>query len=77
MKSALNGGLLVGTYDGATIEIMNAIGRENMFIFGCTEKEINDKLKEMQENGVPLELHVEIMYREVNVMIRHLCLSRS
>lgn len=52
MKSALNGGLLVGTYDGATIEIMNSIGRENLFLFGHTEAEINEIREQVRDNGV-------------------------
>ena len=48
MKSALNGGLLLGTYDGATIEIMNAVGRENLFIFGHNEKEIRDMITQLK-----------------------------
>ena len=51
MKSALNGGLLVGTYDGATIEILEAIGRENAFLFGYSDKEIAT-MRENLKKGV-------------------------
>lgn len=40
MKFALNGGLLLGTVDGATIEIAEEVGDNNVYFFGHTADHI-------------------------------------
>lgn len=40
MKFVMNGGLIVGTMDGANIEIEQAIGEHNMFTFGAKADQV-------------------------------------
>jgi glycogen phosphorylase len=40
MKFMMNGAITIGTYDGASIEILEAVGEENIFLLGLHADEV-------------------------------------
>uniref|UniRef100_A0A060T314 Alpha-1,4 glucan phosphorylase n=1 Tax=Blastobotrys adeninivorans TaxID=409370 RepID=A0A060T314_BLAAD len=54
MKFVINGGLVVGTVDGANIEITREIGEENMFLFGNLAESVEELRHEHITKKTPL-----------------------
>jgi len=55
MKFAMNGALTIGTWDGANIEMAEAMGVENMFVFGLR----TDAVAKMKSWGYDPRLYAE------------------
>jgi glycogen phosphorylase len=55
MKFMLNGALTIGTLDGANVEMKDAVGNENIYIFGLSAEEVSNYYKSGHYN--PYELY--------------------
>ncbi|KAI0641026.1 glycogen phosphorylase [Trametes meyenii] len=66
MKFCLNGGLLVGTVDGANIEIAEEVGESNVFFFGHLTPAVEDLRYQHVYHPVPVEQKCPPLARVLN-----------
>lgn len=68
MKFMLNGALTLGTMDGANVEILDAVGYENIYIFGMKSDEVERVTRE--KSYFPKDYYRE--YPEIARILDHL-----
>jgi starch phosphorylase len=62
MKFVMNGGLIIGTMDGANVEIREECGSETMFIFGALEHEVEHVRAKARAGEYPIDPRLEKVF---------------
>ena len=52
MKFMMNGAITIGTYDGANIEILDAVGEDNFYLFGLKADEVVEQKNNYQPEAI-------------------------
>ena len=71
MKLMMNGAVTVGTLDGANVEIMEACGRDNIYIFGMNTHEVDELWRngyysrDFYHNSEKLRKVIDRLYRPI------------
>jgi starch phosphorylase len=72
MKFAMNGALTIGTLDGANVEIRDAVGAKNFFLFGLTAQEVADRTARGYDPGDVLAKDPELSQLLQWMLLGHL-----
>jgi starch phosphorylase len=65
MKFVLNGGLIIGTCDGANIEITREIGESNIFLFGNLAEDVEDLRHAHNYGSHSIDSDLEKVFTEI------------
>ncbi|KAG7192483.1 Non-essential glycogen phosphorylase [Scheffersomyces spartinae] len=66
MKFALNGGLIIGTVDGANVEITREIGEENIFLFGNLAESVDELRHKHYYEGVKIPESMQEVFNAID-----------
>ncbi|CAH2355396.1 glycogen phosphorylase [[Candida] railenensis] len=66
MKFALNGGLIIGTVDGANVEITREIGEENIFLFGNLAESVEELRHKHIYQGVEIPETLSKVFQSID-----------
>ncbi|EGG16597.1 glycogen phosphorylase 1 [Cavenderia fasciculata] len=67
MKFTMNGSLIIGTLDGANVEIAEEVGEDNMFIFGLRTSEIDKAREKMKNKEVVIDPRLQEVFLNIEL----------
>lgn len=67
MKFSLNGGLIIGTVDGANVEITREIGEDNIFLFGNLAESVEEIRHKHLFEGVKVPEKLQKVFDAINL----------